>query len=164
MTRFFPHHTVEWKIEEPPALRRFSLSLVEMAVATGVLLRLYRAVALTNGAADSLAWLAVSFVLAGVFLFGMATLHLGNYPLRQWLWRAPAFAVVEAIAESAASAALILMRREPVGSTRAAWSDWPSIATSLLAWRLVWIVAFALLLALIVRIVRQRMARRDVAG
>jgi hypothetical protein len=56
------------------------------------------------------------------------------------------------------------MRREPVGSTRAAWSDWPSIATSLLAWRLVWIVAFALLLALIVRIVRQRMARRDVAG
>ena len=37
MPSFFPRNTVEWHIEEPRAFRRFSYSLVEMAIVTGVL-------------------------------------------------------------------------------------------------------------------------------
>jgi hypothetical protein len=78
MTSFFPRHTVTWKIEEPPAFRRLSLSLIEMAAITGVLLRLYRALALTHAPADSWAYLGGTFAIGAVFLLGMATLHLGK--------------------------------------------------------------------------------------
>ena len=44
MKRYFPKHTVQWHFEEPTVFRRFSLSLWEVAIITGVLLRLYRAV------------------------------------------------------------------------------------------------------------------------
>ena len=42
MSSFFPRAAVDWRLEEPAALRRLSLSLPVMAIATGVLLRLYR--------------------------------------------------------------------------------------------------------------------------
>ncbi len=42
MPNFFPIQTSELKFEEPKAFRRFSFSLVEMALVTGVLLRVYR--------------------------------------------------------------------------------------------------------------------------
>jgi hypothetical protein len=40
MADFFPRHTVEWRLEELPLLRRIALSLGAIAVLTGVLVRL----------------------------------------------------------------------------------------------------------------------------
>ena len=86
---FFPRHTVEWHIEEPRAFRRLSLSLVEMALVTGVLLRVYRSYALTHRANG---WLFFGGTLAFglLFLLFMTSAHLANFPIQRWAWRAPA--------------------------------------------------------------------------
>ena len=63
MTNFFPRQTVAWKLEEPPAFRRLTLSVVEMAVLTGVVLRLLRSIALTQGPADSWIYLGGAFAV-----------------------------------------------------------------------------------------------------
>ena len=128
MSPFFPHTTVEWKIEEPPAFRRFSMVIWEMALVTGVLFRLYRALAMTAGPADNWLYFGGAFVLGLLFVLGMATLHLGNFPLKHWLWRAPAFGALEAAAESLTSLALIFAHREPIGSERAHPHEWVEIA------------------------------------
>ena len=47
MPTFFPRQTIEIRFEEPKAFRKFSFSLVEMAIVTGVLLRIYRLFVLT---------------------------------------------------------------------------------------------------------------------
>jgi hypothetical protein len=161
MAPYFPRHTVEWKIEEPPAFRRFSMSIAEMALVTGVLLRLYRALVLTAGPTSSWIYFAVTFAIGWLFILGMATLHLGNYPLHRWLWRAPAFALIEAAAESLTSFALILAHREPIGSERAHLHDWVELAANTFFWRLIGIGAFALLLAGVVQFVRYMLLRRD---
>jgi len=161
MAAYFPRHTVEWKIEEPRAFRRFTTSIVEMAIVTGVLLRLYRALVLTNGPSGSWVYLGTTLVLGSFFYFGMATVHLGNYPLRKWVWRAPAFAAIEAAAESLTSVGLILAHREPMGSERAHLDDWVTITGSIFLWRLVGIVIFALVLAGIVQFVRYLLLRHD---
>lgn len=157
MPNYFPRQTVEWKLEEPRAFRRFSLSLVEMAVTTGVVLRVYRSVVLTH---DTVSWLYTggTIVLGIVFLVGMATAHLMNFPIQRWAWRAPLFALLEWAAEMATSALLILVGREPNGSVRAEWSDWWSLAMGTLATRAVAILLFTLLLAGIVQLVRRLMA------
>ena len=46
MSSFFPRNTVEWRLEEPAAFRRLSLSLVEMALLAGIVLRVLRALTL----------------------------------------------------------------------------------------------------------------------
>jgi hypothetical protein len=161
MTPYFPRTTVEWKIEEPAAFRRFSMSIVEMAVVTGVLFRLYRALAMTAGPASSWAFIAGAFALGALFIFGMATLHLGNFPLRHWLWRAPLFGAIEAAAESITSLALILVRREPMGSERAHVHDWVEIAANTFFWRIIGVAVFALVLAGIVQFVRYMLLRRE---
>ena len=43
MPEFFPQHTITMSIEEPKAFRRFSRSLVEMALITGLLIALAQA-------------------------------------------------------------------------------------------------------------------------
>ena len=158
---YFPRHTAEWKIEEPAAFRRFSMSIVEMALITGVLLRLYRAVALTNGPTGSWLYLGGTFIVGSVFFFGMATLHLGNFPLKQWLWRAPVFAAIEGVAESLTSLGLIAIDREPMGSERAHFHEWVGIAADILFWRLVGIAIFALVLAGVVQFVRYLLLKRE---
>src|SRR4051812_21772424 len=82
----------EWDFEEPAALTRIARSPVELAMITGVVIRLFRAVVLTQGDASS-AFLAAALVLGTLFLLGMATLHLGRFPVKEWPWRAPLFAV-----------------------------------------------------------------------
>ena len=98
MPSFFPRQTAELRIEEPKAFRKFSFSLVEMAIVTGVLVRIFRMLVLTHGANNWL-YLGGTFTIGLIFLLGMVTAHLGNYPLHQYLWRAPTFAVVEVAAE-----------------------------------------------------------------
>jgi len=162
MTKYFPHHTVEWpKMEEPPAFRRFTRSLVEMAVVTGVLFRLYRALAMTAGPSSNWIFLGTAFAFGALFVFGMATLHLGNFPLRHWVWRAPLFGGVEVAAEGLTSLGLILARREPLGSQRADLHDWPEIIASALVWRVGGVIIFALVLAGVVQFVRYLLLRRE---
>jgi hypothetical protein len=163
---FFPRQTAEWHIEEPKAFRRFSLSLVEMALVTGVLLRVYRSFVLTRGASG---WVVFGGTLAFglLFLLFMTTAHLANWPIQRWAWRAPAFALLECVGEMATSLLLIWFGREPYGSVRAELHDWPSMAMGTLATRGLIIVVWTLLLAGIVQIVRRVMAgtvEEEVAG
>ncbi|HET7373896.1 MAG TPA: hypothetical protein VFJ20_10940, partial [Gemmatimonadaceae bacterium] len=80
MAPYFPHTTVEFKMEEPPAFRRFTLSIAEMAIVTGVLFRLYRALAMTTGPTQNWWYFGGTFAFGVLFILGMATLHLGNFP------------------------------------------------------------------------------------
>ena len=88
MPSFFPRQSIEWRVEEPPAFRKLSLSLIEMALLTGVVLRVLRALAFTYGRAS---WLYYGLVLVvgTIVLVGMTTAHLANFPVRAWGWRAP---------------------------------------------------------------------------
>lgn len=161
MSDFFPRHTIAWKREEPPAFRRLSLSIVEMAVVTGVLFRVFRALALTHGPSGSWLYIGGIVALGATFLLGMATLHLGNYTLRQWTWRAPLFGAIEGAAEAMTSLALTWLAREPAGTQRAHLHDWPQLALRILSWRIALVVLFALVLAGVVRFVRYLLLRRD---
>lgn len=155
MTEFFPRKTVAWKLEEPPALRRTSLSLPQMALVAGVVMRLWRSFALTHGSPDSWAWVGGTFLAGVAFLFLMVTLHLGNYTLRNWAWRAPLFAVFESGTEIVASLALTALNLEPLGAVKAELSDWLPTATRIVTWRLLGISLFALVLAVVVSVVRR---------
>ena len=67
MANFFPKQTLEFKFEEPKAFRRISFSLVEMAIITGILVRVYRVVVLTHGSNNWL-YLGGTITLGVVFL------------------------------------------------------------------------------------------------
>ncbi|HVZ78735.1 MAG TPA: hypothetical protein VG818_12200 [Gemmatimonadaceae bacterium] len=154
MPAFFPRQTIEVRLEEPKAFRRLSFNLVEMALVTGVVLRLYRSVALTHGS-NSWLYIGGTFALGLGLLCLMATLHLANFPLHRWTWRAPAFAAVEVVAEMCVSLLLIWVGREPSGTARAEFQDWWGMAWSSLWTRELMICAWAALLAVIVTIVRR---------
>jgi hypothetical protein len=160
MPNFFPKHTAELKLVEPKAFRRFSYSLVEMALVTGVLVRVYRLVVLTHGSNNWL-YIGATFLIGMVFLLGMATAHLANYPLQQYLWRAPAFALVEVAAEMATSAILIAVGREPNGTVAAHWDDWFGLARNALLLRGLSIVLWAFILAAVVQLVRRTIVHED---
>jgi hypothetical protein len=160
MPSFFPTHTLEIRHDEPGALRRFSFSLVEMAVVTGVLVRVFRLLVLTHGSNNWL-YLGGVFALGIIALLGMLTAHLANYPLHQYLWRAPAFAAVEVAAEMAASALLIWAGREPWGPVRAHWDDWLGMGFNTLVTRGLAIVIWGLILAGVVQLVRRTIVHED---
>lgn len=160
MPSFFPKHTAELKLSEPKAFRRFSYSLVEMALVTGVLVRVYRLVVLTHGSNNWL-YIGVTFLVGMLFLLGMATAHLANYPLQQYLWRAPAFALIEVAGEMATSAILIALNREPNGSVAAHWDDWFGLARNALLIRGISIVFWGLILAGVVQLVRRTIVHED---
>jgi hypothetical protein len=159
VTRFFPKHTVQW--EEPTILRRFSLSLLEVAVLTGVTLRLYRALVITAGSASSWLWAGSTFAIGILVLCAAATVHLSNYPMQKWTWRAPAFAGIEVAAESITALLLIWLGREPLGSARAEWADWLPMAGTTLWTRLFVVCGWALLLSAMVWIVRRTILREQ---
>ena len=154
MPTLFPRQSVDWHLEEPAAFRRLSLSLVEMALLTGVVLRLLRAFAFTHGRASLLLTIG-AVVLWGVILVGMATAHLANFPLQRWAWRAPLFALVETVGEMSMSGLLISIGREPEGTARAHFNDWPSMAARALLQSELTICLWMLLLAGIIILVRR---------
>lgn len=156
---FFPKHTVQW--EEPTALRRFTISLLEVAILTGIALRLYRALVISAGSTSSWIWAGGTFALGLLILCAAATIHLANYPLQRWVWRAPAFAAIEVAAESLMSALLIWFGREPIGSARAEWRDWFSMAQTTLWTRMLTVCGWALLLAAVVWVVRRTILREQ---
>jgi hypothetical protein len=156
----FPLHTTTMRIEEPKAFRRFSLSLVEMSLITGVLVRVFRSLVLTHGT-SSFAYIASTMSVAIVFLIFMATSHLANYPLHHWLWRAPAFAGLEVVSEMMTSLLLIYLSREPNGTVRAHFDDWTSMAFRTALYRGLVVVVWSLVLAGIVQIVRSRFIKEE---
>jgi hypothetical protein len=154
MTSFFPRHSVEWRLEEPQAFRRLSISLVEMALLTGVVLRLLRALTFTHGRASWLFY-GAAFLVGLLILLGMTTAYLANWTLRSWLWRAPLFALVEVAGEMATSLVLIALRREPEGAVRAEFHDWPSMALRAFLQSELSICLWAALLAGVILFVRR---------
>lgn len=160
MASFFPRHTIELRLEESKAFRRLSFNLVEMGLLTGIVLRLYRSVALTHGSSSWL-YFGGTLALGLAFVCAMATAHLANYPLRKWVWRAPAFALAAVIGEMATSLLLIWADREPQGTARAGFHDWPGMALNAFWTRELVICAWALLLAAIVTLVRRTMVAAE---
>ena len=161
MPSFFPRSTIEWHVEEPPAFRKLSISLVEMALVTGVVLRVLRALAFTYGHASWL-YYGLAFVVGTLFMLGMTTAHLANFPVRAWSWRAPVFALVEVAGEMLTSLLLITLHREPEGSARAEFHDWPSMAVRALLQSEITIILWALLLAGVIAFVRRSSLARDI--
>lgn len=160
MSAFFPRQTVQWKLEEPPAFRRLSLSVWEMAVIAGVTLRLVRAIWLSQGDLGTLSTFAYFAVVAAIYL-GMMTAHIGNYTIRQWPWRVALFAAVEIAAEAAVSLGLIALGREPYGSALARYADWWPLLIGGFWWRITAAAVFALVLAAIVTGVRAALFRQE---
>lgn len=152
------------KVREPPAFAKLARSLLDMALVTGIVARLYRAMVLTHAQGASGTYLAVTLAIGAVFLLGMATIHISRYPLRDWLWRAPAFAAAEGAAEMLTSLILISLDREPLGTGAAHLHDWPGMALGTIGWRIVAISLFALLLAGIVKWVRYMLLRKEHAA
>ena len=148
----------EWDLEEPAAFARLARSPVELALITGVVIRLFRAVVLTHGDATT-AYLGAALVLGSLFLLGMATLHLGRFPVREWPWRAPLFAVFETAGEMLVSFVLIALHREPWGTARAEFVDWQAMATGVVFWRVLGVSVWALLLGVTVSFIRGRVLK-----
>ena len=149
-----PRSTLELKLDEPAAFRRLSQSLVETAVVTGVIIRVYRAVVLANSTGGWMYWALAGTIWTLIFC-AMVTAHLANFPVRRWVWRAPAFAAVMVAAEMITSLVLIAIGREPTGSVRAEWSDWPGMAANALLYRGLAVCGWAAVLALAVWLVRR---------
>ncbi len=160
MPAFFPKNTVEWNVEEPAAFRRITISLIEVALLTGVVVRLARSLLLSHQSANPV-YLGFSFVVLAILLFGLLTAHLGNFPLRQWLWRIPAFALLESVGEALVSLFLIAVGREPNGSSTAVMGDWPAMVATIVSRRLLYLAVFGGLLAIVVSFVRYALLRRD---
>jgi hypothetical protein len=154
--RFFPLDTLEWRTMEPSVLRRLSISLVIMAVTSGVVLRSVRLVSLhASGLTVLLAWI-VGLALLAAFV----TMHLGNYPLRQWVWRAPAFALIQTAASLTTSAVFVALGMERLGSAAMGWSQWLGDVFPTLVRNMVAVCGYALLLAASVQVVRRTLAAR----
>ena len=150
------------RIREPAAFSRFARSLLEMALVTAVIARVYRMVVLSRSVSSMNA--ALGFTIGALFLLLMAVLHLSRFPLRDWLWRAPAFAAAEGAFEMLASLALIAMSREPLGTGAANFGDWPGMAISTIGLRVISISIFAAVLALIVKWVRYTILKKEHAA
>ena len=155
MVRFAPTSTSAWDAYEASAVRKASRSLFAMAALTGVAWRLLRALLLGTGPTDAPLFFGSVIALGVLVFFGMATLHLGNFPIKRWLWRVPVFAVVEGLAEVATSAMLIAMSREPYGSALAEWTDLGSIAATVLTTHVVVLSIYAGMLAIVVQGIRR---------
>jgi hypothetical protein len=151
-------------IREPAAFSKLARSIVEIALVTGIIVRLYRALVLANaGNAGGLA-LAALFLGGAAFVLLMAAVHLSRFPLRQWTWRAPAFAALESAFESLTSIALILVHREPLGTGAATIADWPAIAGNILVRHVIVISVFSALLAVTVKLVRYQLLKHEHAA
>ncbi len=94
--------------------------------------------------------------LIPVILLALATIHLASYPLHQWIWRAPVFALVESAVESLFSLVLIFAGRERWGTGRAVFGDWPAMAATTFLSRFAMVCLFALVLGGVAQFVRRR--------
>jgi hypothetical protein len=161
MVGYFPRHSIAWKFEEPAAFRALTLSVLESGLLAGIVLHLVRS--LTLAYIPEGRWMLLALLDAVLFLllFAAAAVHLANFPLRHWMWRAPAFGAIAAVGSMGASAMLMALHRERLGSTHAAWHDWPSMAIYSLVIDTVSICVFAVVLAAVVQVVRSALVRHE---
>ena len=159
MSSFFPRDVIQWRDQRLHPLRAFSLSTLELAGITGVVLRLFRVAAMSA----STAMFVLGVVVAVLFLCGMLTWHLGNFPLRRWPLRATLFTLIEATTELGMSSLLIALKREPLGTRLASWNDWWSLAGQTVVERSIIVVLYTLVLAGSVQIVRRMIDKRRIA-
>src|SRR5512138_3208404 len=82
-------------VREPAAFARLAKSIVEIALVTGIIARLYRMMVLSRATSPTSA--AIALMLGALFLLLMITLHISRFPIRDWLWRAPTFAALEGV-------------------------------------------------------------------
>lgn len=164
MAQFFPRDVVQWSEEHLHPLRAFALRTLEPAAITGLVLRVYRALLL--GATATAGWLPFvgGITVAILFLCGMLTWHLGNFPVSRWPMRVLAFVIIEAVAEMGMSSLLIGIHRERFGARVAEWGDWWPMAFQTLTERGVLLVLFALVLAASVQLVRRTLDHRALAA
>lgn len=147
-----------FRVREPAAFTKLARSLVDMALITGIVARLYRALVLSRAHSTTY---AIALAFGAIFLLLMASIHLSRHPLREWLWRAPAFAAGEAAAEMLASLVLIGLSREPLGTGGAHFHDWPGMAAGTFTLRIISISLYGLLLAGVVKWVRYMLLRKE---
>lgn len=132
-----------------------------MAIIAGVIVRVLHVISNAHG--EQLDWhsFAGTFIAIPVILLALATIHLASYPLHQWVWRAPAFALIESATESAMSLVLIYAGRERWGTSRAVFGDWPAMAGTTFLSRFLMICIFALVLGGVAQYVRRREIRAE---
>lgn len=127
-----------------------------MAIIAGVVVRVLHVISNAHG--EQLDWHSFvgTFIAIPVVLLALATIHLASYPLQQWVWRAPAFALLESAVESVLSLVLIYASRERWGTGRATFSDWPAMTATTFLTRFAMVCIFALVLGGVAQYVRRR--------
>lgn len=130
-----------------------------MALISAVIVRTLHVLSNAHGVEMDWHSFVGTFVALPIVLLAFATIHLSNYPVPQWLWRAPAFALLESLFESLASLGLIYLGRERWGTGRAEFGDWPAMAGMTLLTRMVMICLFAVVLGGVAQFVRRRELR-----
>ena len=158
MSWFFPKDVVHWGEERLHPLRAFAIRTVEPAGITGLVLRRWRAALLASAN-----WMIFvgGLVVGALFLCGMLTWHLGNFPVKRWPPRVALFVVIEVFAEMGTSSLLIAVSRERIGSRMARWADWWPMAGQTVLERTIVLAVFALVLGGTVQLVRRAMERRE---
>jgi hypothetical protein len=132
-----------------------------MAIIAGVVVRVLHVVSNAHGVELDWHSFVGTFIAIPVVLLALATIHLASYPLPQWIWRAPAFALVESAVEAILSLALIAAGRERWGTGRAVFGDWPAMAATTVLARFAMICVFALVLGSVAQFVRRREIRAE---
>jgi hypothetical protein len=158
---FFPESTFASKRVDS-FLSRIPRSLIPMALITGIVVHSYIWIVLAR-ASVSFGWIALLLAFSGrfVLLLGLATVYLGNHPVRQWVWRVPLFALAECAVEAVMVAILIRVRAERIGTEHAQQRDWWSIASDILIYHGIAIIVFSAILAVVVQTVRYALLKHE---
>ena len=143
-------------------LAKIPRSLVPMAVFTGIVVHSYIWFVLAR-ASVNFGWIALLLAFSGrfVLLLALATVYLGNHPVRQWIWRAPAFAALEIAVEAIMVAALIRIRVERIGTEHAHRTDWWGIVSDIMIYHGLAILVFSAILAVVVQTVRYALLKHE---
>lgn len=143
-------------------IARIPRSLVPMAIITGIAVHSYIWFVLARASVD-FGWVALLLAFSGrfVLLLSLSTVYLGNHPVRQWIWRAPAFAALEVAVEALMVAVLIHFRTERIGTEHAQQRDWWSIVSDIGIYHGIAILSFSLVLAVVVQTVRYALLKHE---
>lgn len=161
MSPFFPESPFSGKRVDS-LLAKLPRSLVPMAIITGIVVHSYIWLVLAR-ASVHFGWIALLLAFSGrfVLLLALATVYLGNHPVRQWIWRAPAFAALEVAVEAIMVAALIRIRVERIGTEHAHRTDWWGIVSDILVYHGIAILVFSAILAVVVQTVRYALLKHE---
>jgi hypothetical protein len=141
---------------------RIPRSLIPMALVTGIAVHSYIWFVLARESVNfGLVALLLAFSGRFVLLLALSTVYLANHPVRQWIWRAPAFAVLEAAVEALYVAVLIRLRFERLGTEHAQQRDWWGIVSDIWAYHIIAILVFSLILAVVVQTVRYALLKHE---